>query len=460
MRAGILRTLAFCTALGFSFPATPSLAQAITTFTGRLSEDFQRALLVEPEWLAAIATRDASVESYPQARAALLPQVGFNAQRSQNNTDSSTQTSLGPLNRSFDNYPAASASIQARQALLRPKSWAALSQSKAQVRYAEFALESAKQELALRLVSIHAELFAAKRTIDTISEQISIQEKLSESARRQFEAGDANRVDLELSLSRVHQLRAQLSQARLELENLLVSRKELTGITGSFEFVQFSNDSVFRLPIPADASIEQWIMLAMRDNPSLLAQAAAIEASKEEVRKAGFDHYPTADLYASRSASKSAMDNTIGTEYRTTQVGVQLSIPIYAGGAVDSQVRQAQAGLRRAEQQLQAMMAKIRLQIDRDFRTIQASRDDVAAQKESLKALNIAFSAATKGRQAGISVLADELNLRSQIASVNRNIGRSNANAIVAWGRLMAVSNRLQQDQLEDVERRITQVNP
>lgn len=460
MRAGILRTLAFCTALGFSFPATPSLAQAITTFTGRLSEDFQRALLVEPEWLAAIATRDASVESYPQARAALLPQVGFNAQRSQNNTDSSTQTSLGPLNRSFDNYPAASASIQARQALLRPKSWAALSQSKAQVRYAEFALESAKQELALRLVSIHAELFAAKRTIDTISEQISIQEKLSESARRQFEAGDANRVDLELSLSRVHQLRAQLSQARLELENLLVSRKELTGVTGSFEVVQFSNDSVFRLPIPADASIEQWIMLAMRDNPSLLAQAAAIEASKEEVRKAGFDHYPTADLYASRSASKSAMDNTIGTEYRTTQVGVQLSIPIYAGGAVDSQVRQAQAGLRRAEQQLQAMMAKIRLQIDRDFRTIQASRDDVAAQKESLKALNIAFSAATKGRQAGISVLADELNLRSQIASVNRNIGRSNANAIVAWGRLMAVSNRLQQDQLEDVERRITQVNP
>jgi TolC family type I secretion outer membrane protein len=460
MRAGILRTLAFCTALGFSFPATPSLAQAITTFTGRLSEDFQRALLVEPEWLAAIATRDASVESYPQARAALLPQVGFNAQRSQNNTDSSTQTSLGPLNRSFDNYPAASASIQARQALLRPKSWAALSQSKAQVRYAEFALESAKQELALRLVSIHAELFAAKRTIDTISEQISIQEKLSESARRQFEAGDANRVDLELSLSREHQLRAQLSQARLELENLLVSRKELTGVTGSFEVVQFSNDSVFRLPIPADASIEQWIMLAMRDNPSLLAQAAAIEASKEEVRKAGFDHYPTADLYASRSASKSAMDNTIGTEYRTTQVGVQLSIPIYAGGAVDSQVRQAQAGLRRAEQQLQAMMAKIRLQIDRDFRTIQASRDDVAAQKESLKALNIAFSAATKGRQAGISVLADELNLRSQIASVNRNIGRSNANAIVAWGRLMAVSNRLQQDQLEDVERRITQVNP
>ena len=154
------------------------------------------------------------------------------------------------------------------------------------------------------------------------------------------------------------------------------------------------------------------------------------------------------------------MDNTIGTEFRTTQIGVQLSIPIYAGGAVDSQIRQAQAGLRRAEQQLQAMKAKIRLQIDRDFRSLDAARDEVFAQNESLKALKIALDAATKGRQAGISVFADELSLLSQIALVHRNLARSNANAIVAWGRLMAVINRLEADQLADVERLITHLNP
>jgi protease secretion system outer membrane protein len=461
MRPALFRQFALFAALSFSAQLATSVAQARPAAPYRLAEDFQQALLVEPEWLAAIAARDASIESYPQARAALLPQVGFNAQRSQNNTDSSTQTSLGPLNRSFDNYPAASASIQARQALLRPKSWAALSQSRAQVRYAEFGLEAAKQELALKLVSIHAELFASAKTIDAIAEQLLIQEKLTDSVKRQFASGDANRVDLEISLSREHQLRSQLNQAKLELESLLVTRTELTGMTEPFKSLQFRSDSVFILPMPADASIERWITSAIQHNPSLLAQTAAIEASKEEVRKAGFDHYPTADLYASRSASKSAMDNTIGTEYRTTQVGVQFSIPIYAGGAVDSQVRQAQAGLRRSEQQLQAMTAKIRIQIDRDFRTIEASRNEVSAQNETLRALEIALSAASKGRQAGISVIADELNLRSQIASVHRNIARSNANAIVAWGRLMAAVNRLQHEQLVDVDSLlINQVNP
>jgi TolC family type I secretion outer membrane protein len=416
-------------------------------------EDFQHALMHEPEWLSAVATRDAGLEAYPQARAALLPQLGFNAQRSQNNTDSSTQTSVGPLNRNFDHYPASSASLQARQALFRPKSWAALAQSKSQIRYAAYSLEAARQDLALKLFGIHAELFAAKQTIDSVSEQLKIQERLSESANRQFQAGDLTRVDFELSRAKERQLKAQLIQARLEHENLILARRELTGILGPFEALQFSSDSVFKLPMGAESSVEHWLTIALRENPSILAQIAAIEASKEEVRKANFDHYPTADLYASRSASKSAMDNTIGTEYRTTQVGVQLSVPIYAGGAVDSLVRQAQAGLRRTEQQLASMKAKIRLQVERDFRTLETSREEVIAQRESQKALEIALTSAVQGRQAGVSVLADELSLNLQIAGIRRNVARSNANALMAWTRLMAVSNRLSEDHFKELER-------
>ncbi|NDF51739.1 MAG: hypothetical protein EB116_16960, partial [Betaproteobacteria bacterium] len=238
-----------------------------------------------------------------------------------------------------------------------------------------------------------------------------------------------------------------------ENENLILARRELTGIPGPFEALQFSSDSVFKLLMGEDSSVDQWLNIALRENPSILAQIAAIEAAKEEVRKANFDHYPTADLYASRSASKSAMDNTIGTEFRTTQIGVQLSVPIYAGGAVDSLVRQAQAGLRRAEQQLASMKAKIRLQVERDFRSLETSREEVKAQRESQKALETALTAALKGRQAGVSVLADELSLSLQIAGIKRNVSRSNANALVAWARLMAVSNRLQEDHFRELER-------
>lgn len=452
--AGRACLLIFCVAIfAQTFNSQPQAQTRGTQSQSRLLEDFQRALMHEPEWLSAIATRDAGMEAFPQARAALLPQLGFNAQRSQNNTDSSTQTSVGPLNRNFDNYPASSASIQARQALFRPKSWASLAQSKSQIRYAAYNLEAARQDLALKLFSIHAELFVAQQTIDSVSEQLKIQGKLSESANRQFQGGDISRVDFELSRAKELQLKAQLTQARVENENLILARRELTGIPGPFEALQFSSDSVFKLPMGEDSSVDQWLNIALRENPSILAQIAAIEAAKEEVRKANFDHYPTADLYASRSASKSAMDNTIGTEFRTTQIGVQLSVPIYAGGAVDSLVRQAQAGLRRAEQQLASMKAKIRLQVERDFRSLETSGEEVKAQRESQKALETALTAALKGRQAGVSVLADELSLSLQIAGIKRNVSRSNANALVAWARLMAVSNRLQEDHFRELER-------
>ena len=446
---GITVWVALCTGLVLAQAPGPQIR-------ARLAADFTQALSHDPEWLSAIATRDAGLEAYPQARAALLPQVGFNAQRSQNNTDSSTQTSIGPLNRTFENYPAASASLQAKQALVRPKAWATLSQSKAQIRFAEQTLEAAKQDLALRLLSIHAELFASKQSIDVLSEQLLIQRHLSNSAMQQFQGGDLSRVDSELSRAKEHQLRAQLSQTQLEYDNLLSARKELTGIQSPFEALRFAQDSVFKLPLGTNTTSSRWIALALSENPSVLAQIAAIKASQEEVRKAEFDHYPTADLYASRSASKSAMDNTIGTEYRTTQIGVQLSIPIFAGGAVDSSIRQAQAGLRRSEQQLEATKSKIRLQVERDFRTLEVSREEVLAQTETNKALEIALSAAMKGRQAGVSVVADELNLRLQIANARRNIARSNANALIAWARLMALTNRLNEDSLSDLDRLVS----
>ena len=428
--------------------------------SSRLVTDFQHALDHDPEWLAAIASRDASVEAYPQAKAALLPQIGFNAQRSQNSTDSSTQTQVGPLTRNFDNYPASSTVLQVRQALIRPKLWASLTQSKAQVRFAEQSFVAAKQDLALRLFSIHAELYAGKQAIDALSKQLAIQEKLSESALRQFLAGDSGRVDFELSRAQEHQLHAQLRQAHLEQENLLLSRRELTGISDSFEALTFDVDTAFKLLGSLGSSTEHWIDLAMRESPNVLAQIAAVDASREEIRKAGFDHYPTADLYASRSASKSAMDNTIGTAFRTAQIGMELSIPVYAGGAVESSIRKAQASLRLADQQLEATRAKIRLQIERDFRILEVSREELSAQREVQKALVLTLNAAIKGLRAGSSVVSEQLKIGSQLEDVQRRIARSNANALIAWARLLSVANRLRHDELQEVERLALQRQP
>jgi outer membrane protein TolC len=186
----------------------------------------------------------------------------------------------------------------------------------------------------------------------------------------------------------------------------------------------------------------------MDRNKAILAQKAAVEVAVREVQKAKFDHYPTADLYTTRSISKNAMDNTIGTEYRTTQIGIQLSFPIYSGGAVESQVRKASAALQANEQELLAIKARLRIQVTKDYYTLETSREEVEALLETLRALTVALDSTMKGVSAGISVYSDVLSLQNQMASIKRSIARSTSNAINAWARLMVSIDRLSRDEM------------
>jgi outer membrane protein TolC len=187
------------------------------------------------------------------------------------------------------------------------------------------------------------------------------------------------------------------------------------------------------------ASFQQ---LARDQSPVIRAQKAAVIAATEELKKVSADHLPIADLYAARSRSTSAMDNTVGTTYRSAQVGVQVSIPLYAGGAVESGIRQAQANLRRVQSDLEAAMNRLNLQIDRDWRTLEAARVDAAAQARLLQALKVLNE-------------IDMMQARLQTLTAQRDLARANARALVSWTRLMSSAGLISEEVLEELTRQI-----
>lgn len=432
----------------------PALAQG-----QRLSLEFSQASLHDPEYQSAIAQRDGGVESLEQAKAALLPQISSNLQRSQNNTDSRSQTLLGPVDRSFDNYPAMSASLQLRQGLYRPKSWAGLAQSKAQAEYAEQSLAAARQDLGVRLMSTHAEWSAASTALKASRETIEIQARLAAQVQKQFKAGDATRTDVEVAQARLSQARSQFAEAELAFENAKLAWIQMTGLSGLIGLnpqpFSLSARLADHLPL-AHANLQRWQEAAREQNPLLRAQRAAISSAKEEVKKAQAEHLPTADLFASRSYSKSAMDNTIGTEYRTAQIGVQVAVPIFAGGAINSIIRQAEANLRRAEHDHLAAINRLNLQIDRDWRSLEAAKVEGTAQRRTIDALQVVIESATRGLSAGIATRQDEDQANLQLLNASRDLGRANARALAAWSRLMASLGALNEANLSEAEAAIS----
>ena len=456
----------------------------------RLAGDLLRALLHDPEYQSAIAERDAGVENLEQARAALLPQVSSNLQRSVNDTDSRSQTALGPVERSFNNYPAYSASVQVRQALYRPKAWATLALGRAQAELAELRLLAARQDLALRLLGAHSDWAAALIAATAAEELISVHERLVRNAQRQFRAGDTTRTEVEVAQARLRQVQSQLAEARITLGNAQLAWAQITGGVAP-SLVGVAPSLVEVAPNPPGAvghagrmrsgisddpaqmsplvfserlaedlprglgTLARWQESALEANPQVRAQRMAVRAAGEDLRRARADQYPAADVFASRSQSKSAFDNTIGNEFRTSQIGVQVSVPIYTSGAISSAIRQAEANLRRAESDLQVVIARLLLQIDREWRTLEAARAEAIAQRRTMEALGVVMEAATRGRVAGVASSAEEDQAIIQLLAARRSLGNANARALVSWSRLMAALGALHPDTLAELERAV-----
>jgi len=449
----------------------------------RLAGDLLRALLHDPEYQSAIAERDAGVENLEQARAALLPQVSSNLQRSVNDTDSRSETALGPVERSFNNYPAYSASVQVRQALYRPKAWATLALGRAQAELAELRLLAARQDLALRLLGAHSDWAAASIAATAAEESISVHERMVRNAQRQFRAGDTTRTEVEVAQARLRQVQSQLVEARITLGNAQLAWAQITGGVAPRLVGGAPNPQAAAVPAgrmmsgatddPAQMSplalserlaedlprglgtLARWQESALEANPQVRAQRVAVRAAGEDLRRAKADQYPAADVFASRSQSKSAFDNTIGNEFRTSQIGVQVSVPIYTSGAISSAIRQAEANLRRAESDLQVVIARLSLQIDRDWRTLEAARAEALAQRRTVEALGVVMEAATRGRVAGVASSAEEDHAIIQLFAAGRSLGNANARALISWSRLMAALGALHPDTLAELERAV-----
>lgn len=440
------------------------LSTALAATPSRLSDDFHAASQFDPEFQSAIAQRDAGLETQEQAIASLRPQAYISFQRSINDTFSRSTTALGPIDRRFENYPSLNASIQIRQAVYRPKLWATLDQSRFQAIYAELSLLGAQQDLGLRLLSNHAQWASAALSKQLAEQGLVIQQRMLLNAQRQNLAGELTRVDVELTDARVAQAKSQISDASSALAAARFAVMQMTGIAfredsalalSSIDPINLPFDLLDRLPL-GFSKLQEWRKAADQTSPVIKAYEIAVEIAAQETRKAGADHLPTVDVFASRSQATSAMENTIGTEFRSAAIGVQINVPIYSGGAVNSQIRQSQALLRRAQQDLLSAKVKISNEVEREWHSLEAARSLALSQRTLLRALRLSLEAIRRGQSAGIATQADEDQVGLQIIDAERELGLANARAITAWSRLMATIGRLSGQSMHELQQALS----
>jgi protease secretion system outer membrane protein len=433
--------------LGRALACAAGLAASPAAFALDLLESYQLALQNEPAYQAARAAADATREVLPQARAQLLPSIQGSASISQATTTRTVEGQRSLLNPTGQditndfNYLSTNYALTLRQPLFRMQSWATYQQAKEQVAGAEATLQQETQSLGDRVASAYFNaLFAEDHLASILAQKEAYQGQLN-AARRNFDAGLGTRTDIDEAQARYDFVVAQEIEGR---QNVDFTRQQIEKLINQPVDGLAKLDSA-RLDLnPIQPSrLEEWIAKAEKTNPELIALQHGLEAARQEVAKSTAGHYPTVDAFAQVSKANSDTNVTINQKYDTAQVGVQVVVPIFSGGYVNSRVRQAVAATQQAEQELEAARLTLQLNVRKQFQYIVEGVAKIRALENARHSAEQSLLSNQKGFRAGIRASVDVLNAIMQQAMVENDLAQARYEYSLARLRLMSLVGEL-----------------
>ena len=399
---------------------------------------------------AARAGAQASREKLPQARAQQRPNVSLNASRNHNDLTSETQNSQGKPVRSENQYYSGNQSLSVRQPLYRPYVSALVRQAQAQVEEADAALERDEQTLVTRVGKAYFDALLAQDQVLLIEAQKTTYTTQLDAARKGLQAGTGTRTDIDEAQARLDMTLAQELEA---LQHVEFTRRRLESLMGRPVDVLASLDvQRFNPTAPIPGLVEDWVERAEQANPELQSLRAQLDAAGMEVEKAQAGHKPTLDAVAQWSRSSSDTVTSINQRYDNKSIGLQLSVPLYAGGYVSSTVRQAVAAQERAREALEAARRDLGVRVHREFRGMTEGVLRVKALEQAVRSAEQAVLSNQKSFQAGSRTTVDVLNAQQQKTTAQRDLAQARYLYLVSRLRLQALAG-------EDRQSSVSQVN-
>lgn len=409
-----------------------------------LSEALQRALKHDPEIRESLATYQADLEAGRQETSSLLPSIGLSAKANEARTESS-----GVFGSTKESYPEWSAGIEARQALFR-LDWFARG-DRADARDALAEANAANRRLqSLRKVAerYFAVLVAQEGVVQARAEAAAVRESLEDTRKRydvQLVAGN----DLKEAQARDDLAQAQILSAEHELAS---SRDALQEITATSDLVlpSLRRDVVFPPLLPMD--VESWVKAARGNNPDVLAARQQLEIARADVTSRRSEASPTLDLVAT-AARQDSSEFTFGQRVDDGRVGLELKVPIYAGGINASRVREAAA----REVAAQAALERISQQVEREarqrFRSVTSDVAQLNAKQNVLASSRLAETAVRNGYDAGTRTISDVLDARSRVVQATLDLNRTRLGLVLNVLELRMVTGGLSEKDFAEVDR-------
>lgn len=391
-----------------------------------LLQAFGEAQTFDSQFSSARAAREASAEKSVQGRAPLLPAVGLSGNVTK--IDSSTR-----------DYTSNNIQIQLKQPLYSPANLEAYEQTKLQVTASEIQFAQSQNDLALRVAQAYFDVLAAQDALIFIGAQkTAITEQLA-SAKRNFEVGTATITDTHEAQSRFDLTLAQEIAANNDVE---VKRHAMAQIIGTVPATLAGLKKSIKLSPPQPANPEDWIVTAQEHSFGVTLQQLALEIARRDISRNRSGHLPTVDFIASHGRTQGlafAPDLTL----TSTSIGVQVTVPLFAGYGVTSKVRESLALEGKSRADLDTAKRNAAQSARMAYLGVQSGLSQVRALEAAEISSNSALASNKLGYEVGVRINIDVLNAQQQLYSTRRDLAKARYDTLLNGLKLKAAAGSL-----------------
>lgn len=423
--------IAFTLSALTGFLALPALSHA-----QNLSDIYAQALENNPGLREVHARKAAAEEAKNQSIARLLPNisaVGSSSKDYLNNEKAGTFRGGGQQDFYSNTF-----NLNLTQPVFHWEHWIQLSQSDNQIAQAEANFQAELQGLMVKTSEAYFNILAAQDDwLLTMAEKDAIGRELEQTTKR-FEVGLIAVTDVHEAQAAYDQANANEIEAANRLDNQKEALREIIGESNA-ELDGLAEDIPLLKPDPSD--IETWSLSAEANNFAIIAAFNEAEAARKTIDLQRSGHIPKLDLVASLGLSD--VSSSFGLRGDTQSIGLQLNIPIYEGGAVNSRTRQAVHEYEAAKQKLLAAQRNAIRQVKDAYRGVIANISRVGALKSSVVSAESAVNATRAGFDVGTRTIIDVLNEQKSLFKAKRDYARSRYDYLVNSVKLKQASSNL-----------------
>ncbi|MBI3171303.1 MAG: TolC family outer membrane protein, partial [Hydrocarboniphaga effusa] len=329
-----LLNLAVCTAFLAALLA-PSLAPA-----NELLRIYDLAAQNDTTLRAAAGARQSVVETAPQARGALLPQVNGTGNMYQGSSTTNNNDGFGDIDSDSDSHELR---LTLRQAVFDTAAWNRWQQADANAAAAEANYRIAEQSLVVRVAEAYFNVLAAADNVRFADAEKKAVERQLELAKKRFEVGLSAITDVQEAQARYDLTVAQMIEAEQALSSAEIAVSEITGATDA-RIVALKDEIPLLGPNPD--SVNEWLKTAAEKSLEIRLARAQTDAAKQAIEVARAGHYPTLNLVGARAIGAQTIvfpggSGSIDQDYDRLFYGLELNVPIFAGGSTQAGVNTA-----------------------------------------------------------------------------------------------------------------------